>query len=778
MIETLPAAIPFVSLFDSLPDGVLWLEIVRDGESKSITDFRVSYGNSVAKTVLPARYQLAPGNWLLRDNAPHRAELLAWFTGFTTVINTGKPTDYFHFDGYRNRWLLMHSTTAGNGLLLTLRVVAAEEVNRARLPASPVVAEPAQPRVGLLETILATSLQGIVAYEAIRNEQGTIVDFRIQLVNEVARQQGVSLLSEPTVGLTLREFSPGSDQDGSFRLFVAVCESGEPFQGVHHYATLQQWANVAITKLNDGVLVTFNNVTEAKKAEIQAQEQAELLSTILDNSSSGIISCSVRQSADGMVADLIIQTANRAAEEFIGATNSQMIGASLPKIYPGQHDIGLLNLCAHAIGSHQTQREETCLKVGEEDRWLDVSVAPLNDGVVVTLTNSTEARQALLELEAQSVMLQDVVNGAINGILLLETIRDGGGQITDFCVRAANHATLAMTGADPATITNQPMLSVFSTYREAGFMNAFVQTIETGEPHRLEAYYPVDNNGLEGWFDVSAVKQDSEGVVLTFVNTTEAKKAELGRQALIAELQRSNANLEQFAYVASHDLQEPLRKVTAFGDVLQSQYAPMLGETGADVIQRMQSATGRMQVLIRDLLVYSRVVSKYDPLGSLNLNRLVAEVVTDLETVIQEKQAVLTVESLPELRGDALQWRQLMQNLLSNALKFTQSGVRPHIHICCHTVSGNDFPVVAPLQKRRPFYCIEVADNGIGFDPKYADRIFQVFQRLHGRSQYAGTGIGLAIVQKVVENHKGYIIAEGRPGVGATFKILLPVDNV
>ncbi len=1029
MIDALPIDIPFVSLFDSLADGVLWLESIQDGQSSAITDFRVVYRNNSAKIMLPPVYQLAPGNYLLSDNDACQTELLPWFTHVSNVITTGTTTERYHFDGYRNRWLSLRQAKADRGVLLTVRVVAPDEVDRIKPVSTP---ESGKPAIGLLETILATSLQGIVAYEAIRDGQGQIIDFRIQLVNEVARRQGVALLSEPTVGRTLREFSPGSEQDGSFRLFVAVCESGEPFQGVHHYVHLDQWANVAVTKLNDGVLVTFNNITEAKKAESKAQaqadllqsilnnslngiasvralrddtgqivdfifetvnvalcelagvdadvllrdsvltrrpvlketevfnqgirvyetgisyqteyytpqtgrwfdvsmsrqgsehvvitvadisqlkattyqveqqaqtlssvlngsinsivayqairesgkivdfrislvnraaevylkqtadqlvghtmlelfpeewemglfamyvetvetgqpsrananyhvvgrtnwldisatrlddglvvtfiditdvrssmlekqQQAELLNSILDNSGNGIIACQVKQAGDGRVTDLIVETANRAAEEFIGTTLGEMKGASLLAIYPDQHELGLLPLCIRAVESHRLQRREAALKTGPDVRWIDVSVAPLDDGVVVTLINITETKQAALELEAQTVMLRDVVNGAINGILLLEAIRSGQGQITDFCIQAANQATLAMTGSDPVQMTNKRMSEIFPTYREAGFFDAYVQTIATGEPQRVESYYPTDSHGLEGWFAVSAVKQGADGVVLTFVNTTEAKKAELERQALITELQRSNANLEQFAYVASHDLQEPLRKVTAFGDVLQSQFAPVLGETGTDLIQRMQSATGRMQVLIRDLLAYSRVVSKYDPLGILNLNQLVADVALDLETIIQEKQAILTIEPLPELRGDALQWRQLIQNLLSNALKFTRPGVQPAIQIRCHVVRGQDVPAVPPGQKRQKFYCIEVVDNGIGFDPKYADRIFQVFQRLHGRSQYAGTGIGLAIVQKVVENHKGCIIAEGQPGQGATFKILLPISDV
>ena len=183
-----------------------------------------------------------------------------------------------------------------------------------------------------------------------------------------------------------------------------------------------------------------------------------------------------------------------------------------------------------------------------------------------------------------------------------------------------------------------------------------------------------------------------------------------------------------------------------------------------------------MQVLIKDLLAYSRVASKRDPFRVIDMNQLVSDVLNDLETSIQAKAATITLDDLPNMPGDAMQLRQLFQNLLSNALKFSQPNVAPSIHINCHLIQGSESDVVPVAEANRKFYSIEVADSGIGFEPKYADRIFQVFQRLHGRSQYEGTGIGLAIVQKVVENHRGYILAEGRPGAGTTFKILLPID--
>ena len=224
-----------------------------------------------------------------------------------------------------------------------------------------------------------------------------------------------------------------------------------------------------------------------------------------------------------------------------------------------------------------------------------------------------------------------------------------------------------------------------------------------------------------------------------------------------ANLKRSNEELELFAYTASHDLQEPLRKVQAFGDRLAKKYGDILGETGLMYVDRMQDASGRMRGLIQDLLSYSRVATKGDPFISVDLNILVNQVVSDLEVRISETQATLNIADLPKMQADPLQMRQLFQNLIGNALKFHKPDVPPVID-------------VLSTQKDGKLY-ITVQDNGVGFDEQYAEKVFQIFQRLHGRGEFEGTGMGLAIVRKIVERHGGTISAESAEGKGASFKI-------
>ncbi len=249
---------------------------------------------------------------------------------------------------------------------------------------------------------------------------------------------------------------------------------------------------------------------------------------------------------------------------------------------------------------------------------------------------------------------------------------------------------------------------------------------------------------------------------------------ELGR-AFAAELQRSNQELERFASVASHDLQEPLRKIQAFGDRLQSKMGHLLDETGREYLSRMRAAAARMRTLIDDLLAFSRVGTQAQKLAPVDLGHEARHVVSDLEARIQQADGRVEVGSLATVHADPLQMRQLLQNLIANGLKFHRPGVPPVVRVEGRFLDGN-----APDGDSRtePSYEITVSDNGIGFEEVYLDRIFELFQRLHGRNEYEGTGIGLAICRKIVERHGGTITARSTPGQGATFIVNLPAREI
>ncbi|HXD67492.1 MAG TPA: ATP-binding protein [Solirubrobacteraceae bacterium] len=231
-----------------------------------------------------------------------------------------------------------------------------------------------------------------------------------------------------------------------------------------------------------------------------------------------------------------------------------------------------------------------------------------------------------------------------------------------------------------------------------------------------------------------------------------------------AELSRSNAELEQFASIASHDLQEPLRKVQTFAAQLNAKESENLSEQGRDFLRRMSDAAARMRNLIDDLLVFSRVSTQGHPFTAVNLGHVISQVLVDLEVSIEESRAVVRVGLMPTIEADPLQMRQLFQNLLGNALKFRRSDVTPELRVEAEVVD-------------RHIAQVTVSDNGIGFDGQYATRIFRAFERLHGARAYPGTGIGLALCRKIVERHHGTITATGEIDHGSTFTIRLPVTQ-
>lgn len=252
--------------------------------------------------------------------------------------------------------------------------------------------------------------------------------------------------------------------------------------------------------------------------------------------------------------------------------------------------------------------------------------------------------------------------------------------------------------------------------------------------------------------------------------TREIQEANVGLQRLAEELQRSNRELQDFAYVASHDLQEPLRKIRAFSDLLVTDYGPKFDDEGRHYLGRVDDAAARMSRLITDLLTYSRVSSKARPPEPVALGPVFVHVLDDLDVALHEADAEVDVSpTLPVVQADPVQMHQLFQNLVGNAVKFRKPGEAARVAVWGETAEHPQTGV--------PMARIVVRDNGIGFDDKYAERIFSPFERLHAKQQYAGTGIGLAVCRRIVERHGGTIRATSAPGEGTTFTVLLPLAD-
>ncbi len=445
----------------------------------------------------------------------------------------------------------------------------------------------------------------------------------------------------------------------------------------------------------------------------------------------------------------------------------------------------------------------------QQNRFFNLVYSPVRDchstttSVLSIITDITQQVLASQAVKASEQRLQGLIDESPMAIAVYRG--------RDLTIELANDAMLAMWGK-PASVIGKPLRLALPELEGQPFLQQLDDVYTSGITYQAReasvtveidkslvtshynfTYKPLVNEAGQVYAILNVAVDVEESVKNRWhLQESEDRYRQLAAQleervqqrtheldAMNDVLRRSNENLEQFAYIASHDLQEPLRKIQQFGDLLLNQYKEQLG-TGIDYLQRMQSAAWRMSTLIRELLSFSRIsISSHQHWDQqVALGPLIASIEDDLSVAIQESGTVIESDQLPTVQGDELQLRQLFQNLLSNAIKFRRPGVVPHIRITCQTVTAEAIPAATiPASREAQFYCIEVHDNGIGFDEKYLDRIFQVFQRLHTKHKYQGTGIGLAICEKVVTNHGGAIHASSQPGQGATFSIYLPVND-
>lgn len=343
----------------------------------------------------------------------------------------------------------------------------------------------------------------------------------------------------------------------------------------------------------------------------------------------------------------------------------------------------------------------------------------------------------------------------------------------DGLVLCVNQAECELLGFRPEEMLGRPIWEFMAAEDREKTKAGLLQRIASEQPLApLEREYKRrDGSSVVMEIHQKRIRDASghaTGLRTFLLDITQRKRAEQTLHEQAEKLARSNGELEQFAYVASHDLQEPLRKIQAFGDRLKSKYDASLGPDGIDYLARMQNAAARMQVLIQDLLSLSRVASHAKAFAAVNLGDVVRMVISDLEVRIQERNGRVEAADLPVVFGDRGQLAQLFQNLIGNGLKFQKPGENPVVKVSSEAVRLPDVAAGGAAWQ------ITVEDNGIGFDEKYRDRIFQIFQRLHGRNEYEGTGIGLAICRKIVERHGGFIAAHSSPGAGAKFVITLP----
>jgi chemotaxis family two-component system sensor kinase Cph1 len=491
----------------------------------------------------------------------------------------------------------------------------------------------------LLASILNSSLDGVVAYSAVRNSEGNIVDFQWLLINPAAEKFYGLLLNEIVGKNLLAELSQFRN-NGLFDLYVSVVETGETvdreFSYEHERDTIV-WLHIVAVKLNDGLAVTFRNITDRKRAEIALRDSEERFRAIFEQAA-------------------------------VGIAKTALCGQFM-RVNPGFCQI---------------------VRYGESE----------------LLQKDWQAITHPDDIEADREYVRALLSGNIQTFSMEKRL-----VCKDEAVRWANVTVSAMRDAN-------------------------------GTPQYL----------------ICAIEDISERKLVQ-----ELLQASLDTQTRYAqELTRSNAELEQFSYVASHDLQAPLSTIAGYAQLLEKRCHNQLDAQGNKFIRNIVNSCGRMQALIDDLLEYSRVGRSEKPFDVIDCNLVFEDACANLQLAIRQDRASVTRGDLPRVRGDSFQLLQLFQNLIGNAIKYRSS----------------EAPMVRVSASRQgDSWVFSVQDNGIGIAEQYHPRIFQLFQRLHSQKQYSGTGIGLAICQRIVERHGGRLWVESEPNRGSTFYFSIPIPK-
>jgi signal transduction histidine kinase len=605
--------------------------------------------------------------------------------------------------------------------------------------------------------VINASLNGILLISPLLDDGGTIIDFKTTLFNHAA-QHLTGIPGSYATTHTLLAMDPNIGTSGLLQAAAEVLRTGDPLRVEFFFEPKQCWFDVSVSRLGNELVVTFSDVTAVRESVLERQQHAATLETLLTGSINGILACEAIRDARGHIVDFRILASNKAVETVLNIDPGKLINSTLLRVYPDHIMRGVFARYTETVETGKAHRFEFDYVIDNQSRWLDISTIKQGDGLVISFIDITEAKVAQQALIGESTLFQTLSSHVPQmGVLVVNPsgrILFANGDLPAF-FRSADQGLLPDQRLADALL---PALrqELFEPFRTALNGQSSQVSVQIGEGYYESYYSPVEN---------------AEGqVVMAMATFRDVTLDRLYQQ----QLKQSNENLERFAYVASHDLQEPLRKIQAFGDMLYRKQAEALDEASVGYIRRMQAAASRMTDLIGDLLTYSRVSSKPLEFEPVELAAVLRAVRSDLDLVIREKAAQLIIDPLPILTGDATQLRQLVQNLLSNALKFSRPAVPPRVEIRYRTVPASVVPFGGEAAPDTDFHELSFVDNGIGFEPQYADRIFEAFQRLHGRSEYPGTGIGLAIVRKVVENHHGLITVDSTPGQGSTFRVYLP----
>ncbi|KGK32122.1 hypothetical protein EL45_02250 [Cellulophaga sp. E6(2014)] len=639
-----------------------------------------------------------------------------------------------------------------------------------------------------LSSVMAKTENIVNFYEPIFNDNGEVTDFKLVYANE-RNKTDFGLDPEVIVGQPISKIFPFTVLNGEYDVlaqsFIDKKEGNLSRQVLLNGKKI--WLESLIRPLNDGLLVIAKNTTHEKESvaklntlnlELQEQyeeikETDEFLQNVIRSTNNVISYFEPILDKEGTIIDFSILYTNEEIKNTTGQSPDELVQKKISEAYPFLMENGVFEFFIEAILTGKPVEFERDYIFNGVHMWFDTYAIKTGDGVCVTSKNISKQKQdeqKILEvndqLKIQNAILRDAKTLAKIGSYRWDVLSDDedNSEISD--------NLYSLLDCEP-----QEFLPTHENYKKfihpedlAGYKKNLKEAID--KKKSVDFSYRIINKSRKiKHFRTTGHFQDNALIGVIQDISTQIKDA-LKLKEKNQELKRSNEELESFNRVASHDLQEPIRKIQMFISRIEDSDYENLSEKGKEFFTKISSSSERMRMLIKYLLSYSRINKTKSEFTSVSLIEIIDKVQEDLEARIKESGVEIIVDNLPTLNAVPFQMEQLFNNIISNAIKYGGKE-DPKIIIDCKKLKRNEIPNNF-IKKHKSYYRISIIDNGIGFEQEHADKIFELFQRLHQKTEYSGTGIGLAICKKIAQNHGGHILAESALGKGSTFCVFLP----
>ncbi|WP_149303489.1 ATP-binding protein [Pareuzebyella sediminis] len=641
-----------------------------------------------------------------------------------------------------------------------------------------------------LKNVLSTTDNIVNYYEPIFGDNKGIVDFKIAFANS-CNYDYFNRQPKDIVGKKVSEVFPFLLLNGELEKMIKCYQDQKKadFKRQVAFNGEKMWLHSVITPMEKGILVTVYNTTaeeSAKEAQLELNERLEeqnkelldnraFLNNIFKSISHVVMHLACMRDDQGRIFDFRVLFVNERLNNITGHLTAEILNKKASEVFPNIFESGVFEHLVESIETDNPINYETSYTNKGETKWFRATAIKLNDGVTITTQEITEEKAKASQLQelneqlsVQNSIFKESERVAKTGsfIWYLDT---GDAVISENFYRILGHEP------DSFPVTYESYRDFVHPKDRAEYDRVGIETQERGKTD-VEGYRIITAQGNVKYLSVNNlyIEKDGRPTSLGVVQdiTDRIRKDEDLRVRNI-QLRKSNAELESFNRVASHDLQEPLRKIQMFISRIEATEMDKISEKGRDYFNKVDNAAARMQSLIVNLLTYSRIEGRHENFEEVDLNDILHKALDNLSTIIENSNTKVKGTALPEVKGVAYQLEQLFSNLISNAIKYKKENQAPQITINSERINQKDIPENF-FKKSDYFHKITIEDNGIGFGSEHSEKIFEVFQRLHQKSQYSGTGIGLAICKKIIENHHGYIYATSSPGEGSTFIFYLP----